>query len=314
MKLESETRPPMPFVVGMPFSGTTLLRLMLDSHPELAIPPGTRFVPRIALLQEQGVVDKDTFAKTILSVPTWSDLHIPNTVFLEELDKLVSFAPADGVRLIYRLYAYRFRKSRWGDKTPRYMYAINQISRLLPEAYFIHIIRDGRDVAASNRLHHSWRRFQSFAAHAREWKRRIHASWSAALHCPRFVEVKYEDLVTNPEQVLNNLCAAIQLPFSPRMLDYHLTAEQRMQELQDCVQPQGLLTRGQRLCGYDLLSHPPQTSEIGRWKQELAYGRLPSYVENVRLDPILNDGSEMWREIQYRAAHHGGVHMTESPI
>ena len=279
MKLESETRPPMPFVVGMPFSGATLLRLMLDSHPELAIPPGTRFVPRIALLQEQGVVDKDTFAKTILSVPTWSDLHIPNAVFLEELDKLVPFTPADGVRFIYRLYAYRFRKSRWGDKTPRYAYAINQISRLLPEAYFIHIIRDGRDVAASNRLHHSWRRFQSFAAHAREWKRRIHASWRAALHCPRFVEVKYEDLVTNPEQVLNNLCTAIQLPFSPRMLDYHLTAEQRMQELQDCVQPQGLLTRGQRLCGYDLLSHPPQTSEIGRWKQELAYSAAEKYEQ-----------------------------------
>lgn len=281
MKLESETRPPMPFVVGMPFSGATLLRLMLDSHPDLAIPPGTRFVPRIALLQERGVVDKHTFTNTILSVPTWSDLHIPNAVLIEELDKLAPFTPADGVRLIYRLYAYRFRKSRWGDKTPLYVYAINQISRLLPEAYFIHIIRDGRDVAASNRLHHSWRRFESFAAHAREWKRRIHASWRAALQCPRFVEVKYEHLVTDTENVLRKLCAAIDLPFSPRMLDYHLTADERMAELQDCNQPQGLLTRGQRLCGYDLLSQPPQTSEIGRWKQELADSAAEEYEQTA---------------------------------
>ena len=38
-------RAPVPFVVGMNRSGTTLLRMMLDAHPELTIPPETHFVP-----------------------------------------------------------------------------------------------------------------------------------------------------------------------------------------------------------------------------------------------------------------------------
>ncbi len=47
-------RPPAPFVVGMTRSGTTLLRLMLDSHPELSIPPETHFLPEVIATFNRG--------------------------------------------------------------------------------------------------------------------------------------------------------------------------------------------------------------------------------------------------------------------
>src|SRR2546430_13399132 len=46
-RMRTPERPPAPFVVGVPRSGTTLLRLMLDAHPELAIPPETHFLPKL---------------------------------------------------------------------------------------------------------------------------------------------------------------------------------------------------------------------------------------------------------------------------
>ncbi|MDE2807433.1 MAG: sulfotransferase [Gemmatimonadota bacterium] len=281
MNQKSETLPAMPFIIGMPFSGTTLLRLMLDAHPDVAIPPGTRFVPHVAQLDTRAQLDKHLFANVIFSVPTWPDLQIPNSLLLDELNKMPVFSAAAAIRLVYRIYSSRFQKTRSGDKTPGYAYSINIISRLLPEAYFIHVIRDGRDVALASLAHHSWHRFGSMTAHATEWKRRIHASWHAALQCPRFVDIKYEDLVTDTESVLRRLCAAIDLPFTDKMLTCHLTADERMAELQDCNQPNGLLAREERLRGYELLSKPPQASEIGRWRNELGRSAIEEYEQTA---------------------------------
>lgn len=58
---------------------------------------------------------------------------------------------AEGVRLFYRLYARRHGKARWGDKTLLYRLHLTEIEKILPEAHFIHSIRDGRDVALSLR-------------------------------------------------------------------------------------------------------------------------------------------------------------------
>ena len=58
---------------------------------------------------------------------------------------------SSGLRAFYRGYAAARGKTRYGDKTPMHATDIDVLSRVLPEARFIHIIRDGRDVAASLR-------------------------------------------------------------------------------------------------------------------------------------------------------------------
>lgn len=105
----------MPFVVGVARSGTTLLRLMLDAHPDLAIPHETHFIP--AVLREPQAGREDFFRK-LTEFPTWEDLKTPAERFRQELLRLEPFDVRDGLRAFYRLYAGLRGKSRWGDKSP----------------------------------------------------------------------------------------------------------------------------------------------------------------------------------------------------
>ena len=144
----------MPIIVGVARSGTTLLRLMLDAHRDLSIPPETGFIPTIVQLQSQGEeLCRDVF-HTITSAPTWEDCNLPSDAFWNALTALAPFTIAEAVRSFYRLYAERHGKLRWGDKTPLYCLHLDTIQAVLPEARFLHIVRDSRDVALS--VPHAW--------------------------------------------------------------------------------------------------------------------------------------------------------------
>ena len=140
----------MPVIVGVPRSGTTLLRIMLDAHSALAIPPETGFLPRLAALDGVAGDGRAAF-DAITGAETWPDFHLDATAFAAEIARLVPCTSADVGRTFYRMYASRFGKARWGDKTPSYGTDIDQIAGLLPEAHILHIIRDGRDVMLSVR-------------------------------------------------------------------------------------------------------------------------------------------------------------------
>ena len=145
----------MPIIVGSPRSGTTLLRFMLDSHPELTIPPETGFLALAPKLRGRGDKLREKFFHAVINYPqpfsAWPDFEIPEDAFWAALTEIVPFTVPEGFRAFYRLYAARFGKSRWGDKTPLYCMELDTIRRVLPEARFIHIIRDGRDTALSLR-------------------------------------------------------------------------------------------------------------------------------------------------------------------
>ena len=145
----------MPFIVGAPRSGTTLLRLMLDANSQMAIPPETGFIPALAAISQSDDMSLETFLETVTSFPpeasNWLDFGISQEAFRLELAFLSPFTPSEGIRCFYRTYAGRFAKPRYGDKTPAYCHSIPLIEQMLPEAAFIHVIRDGRDSCLSLR-------------------------------------------------------------------------------------------------------------------------------------------------------------------
>src|SRR5215207_10773521 len=147
--------PPMPIIVGSPRSGTTLLRFMLDAHSELAIPPETGFLTLSEKLTGKGDKLREKFFHAVVNYSepslSWPDFEIPKEAFWIALTKVTPFNISEGYRTFYRLYAERCGKPRWGDKTPVYCRYIQSIRKVLPEARFIHIIRDGRDAALSLR-------------------------------------------------------------------------------------------------------------------------------------------------------------------
>ena len=79
--------PPFPVIVGVPRSGTTLLRMMLDSHSELAIPPETGFLlsSRIRAMADNSSLRQAASAITRFpdDAPAWADFGIDEAEFLQ---------------------------------------------------------------------------------------------------------------------------------------------------------------------------------------------------------------------------------------
>jgi hypothetical protein len=113
------------------------------------------------------------------------------------------------------------RHQRVGEKTPRHEQDVPRIASLFPDARFIHVHRDPRDVVASIRGM-EWRSSDSVGALARECRRtyRRQAGFARQLGPERYAVVRYESLVTEPEGVLRRLCDFLEEPFESAMLRY----------------------------------------------------------------------------------------------
>src|SRR5438552_14137884 len=108
--------PPAPFVVGVARSGTTLLRVMLDAHPDLAIPHETHFLPSVLALGSDA--SRSEVFRVVAGCETWPDLALDAGDYRGAIETIDPFDAGEALRAFYRLYAARFGKTRWGDKTP----------------------------------------------------------------------------------------------------------------------------------------------------------------------------------------------------
>jgi hypothetical protein len=261
---------PAPFIVGAERSGTTLLRLMLDAHPDLAIPPETHFIDRAAEACEHAPDPRQAFLETVTAHRRWGDFRIEEGLLRQRIVAIEPFDLGEALRAFYGLYAERFGKPRWGDKTPLYVHRMELIHGLLPEARFIHLIRDGRDVALSTR--DLWFGPDSIEEAAQRWRSLIEEARRRSRKLPHYLEIRYEDLVSSTEATLREICDFVDLPWDTSMLAYHRTAEERMSEIyRDIMTPKGKkVVRGEmRRSLHTLTGSPPQRHRIGRWKGEM---------------------------------------------
>ena len=245
------------FVVGSGRSGTTLLRLMLCGHSRLHIPPETWFiadlVARFPLAGPLTPAQVGDAVGVMVGDYRWPDLDIP----AEQMRAWAAGLPAprlvDLIDLPYREHLRRAGKPRFGDKTPPYIAIVPQLLALYPQARFINLIRDGRDVAISFVDAH----FHSRPYHADfEWTRavRLAAGWRATPYAPHILDVRYEDLVRAPEATVRRICDFLGERFEPAMLEYR----QRVA----LVPPRERRTQGK-------LARPISQDAIAVWRQRL---------------------------------------------
>jgi len=257
-------RLPVPFVVGTGRCGTTLLRLMLDAHPDLAIPPETHFIPAVARACRNAPAPTETFLKTILSHRTWPDFHLDETLLRNRVNALNPFNLSDALRLFFQCYAERFNKPRWGEKTPVYSSHMRLIQQLLPEAHFIHLVRDGRDVALS--VKEVFFGPKNTEEAGRWWAHGIREAHYQARQLSHYLELRYEDLVQAPEDQLRKVCQFLDLPWNEAMLEYHKTSSERLNELEKIKDG---ANASQRKGIHQWTTKPPQASRLARWKKEM---------------------------------------------
>lgn len=215
------------FIVGSQRSGTTMLRLMLNQHSRLCVPFESAFIPEFSKrLKEFGdLTRQENMAQLLTAI-----CHNP---FVEKgnlvpdpgavLAKNPQSYPAV-INAIFTELALRHRKPRWGDKTPGYEQEINLLWSLFPGCRFIHLIRDGRDVALSLRSL-SWGS-RDLIQSARDWAWKVMLGRKMGSMIPgHYLEVHYETLVTQPAESLAKICEFLDEPFEEEMLGYHHSAE-----------------------------------------------------------------------------------------
>lgn len=263
--------PPVPFVVGAGRSGNTLLRLILDAHRDLAIPPETDFLVEVAKRCRGAPDPRQEFLQIVLSHWRWADCHLDPDEFQEAVDALRPFDLSEGVRCFYRLYAARFGKTRWGDKTPFYLGHMVLIQDLVPEARFVHIIRDGRDAALS--IKDLWFGPSSLPEAALWWTKAIERARAQTDRLSHYIEIRYEDLVRDMESTVRRVCQFLDLPWDSSMLSFHLRSAERVSEVvTDRRKPDGTLiaTAAQRHAVHRLTLNPPDSTRLERWRVEMS--------------------------------------------
>lgn len=110
---------PAPFVVGATRSGTTLLRLMLDAHPQIAIPSETHFIPDLIKAREKHGASSERMLEMLTSHRRWGDFHIDADELAERWAALPELTGAAAVREFFNVYGEKQGgPPRWGTRPP----------------------------------------------------------------------------------------------------------------------------------------------------------------------------------------------------
>lgn len=220
--MENEPSPPI-FEIGVARSGTTILSLILDSHPCIAIPYESHFFVdyyRNREVLEEKLQDNEGKREVVRGI--LNEKYVKQwdyTPTLEEVDLSKCVDLASTIRTVFESYARYHGKYVWGDNTPSYISHINVLNELFPDSKFIHIVRDGRDVALS--LMSQWFGPDDFVSALNFWRERVVIGRKMLSMLPeeRVFTLKMEDLASEPESTLRALCDFLDISFTAEMLN-----------------------------------------------------------------------------------------------
>jgi hypothetical protein len=266
------------FVVGAGRSGTTLLRLMLNEHPDISIPSESHFIgPLFRTFGPHATLAGDALQRAlavVLDCPEWQrDFgHTP-----AELRAAVGDDPLTLAEFFDRVFRLEVgpEPAHWGDKTPANMRWVGPLLECFPNAHAVAIVRDPRDVYLSL-LSLKWfgddpwaigRYIAHNGAMLQEW---ISACASDRLHV-----VRYEDLVSDPEATLRRLCGGLGLPFVRAMVGFHENTRRNVQQWE--------LDQF-----HEKLLRPPESDDIARWKRE------GSRLDRIEIEGVTADVMRVW--------------------
>lgn len=218
------------FIIGTGRCGTTWLGQMLNSNPALCVPPeiqllfeysgnGNRLYEEYLLAGEQGL-DSDQLVSIIeRGCPHNLDQFFDYPAFCRQ-DTTPKSSLRDFVSAFYSAVAQSHGKQWLIEQTPWYGQRLDLAKALFPDAKFIHVVRDGRDVALSFARTTWWHR--SARLNLSRWQREIKKIALDAkffLKPEAYLEVKYEDLVSDTTGELDRICQFLGVDFDPAMLD-----------------------------------------------------------------------------------------------
>jgi hypothetical protein len=241
--LPYESQAPAIIVGGSVRSGTTLMRTILDSHPNIA-----------------GGQESWLFVYR----PNYERLAAEYDISLDALHDIRhrSTCLAHFIDLFFADYAERMGKPRWAEKSPGNVSSLEYIWRHFPQAKVIHMIRDGRDVVCS--IDSQCDRLEDegiidgpnldFPQRMAMWREYVRAGlqWRGD---PRYLEVRYENLVGDPETTIRGVLEFVDEPWSDDVLRAHELQSQRKKKIVEYGTPE--------------VHQPIFRDSIERWRRDL---------------------------------------------
>jgi hypothetical protein len=214
------------FIVGTQRSGSTLLRLILNAHSRIAIPEEARFLQPLLKKSNVGRYITDEELKNLIKYlrvnPYYRLWNYDNNEVLTELSSFDKITLKELIQKLFESFAKFEGKEIWGDKS--LFLSIDVLHELFPEAGFIHIIRDGRDVLDS------WRRmdprYGNAAVSALDWRLKVRIIEKAFEKLPQgqSMTLRYEDLLGGAEESIKKVCAFLKVEFELAMLGFYRTS------------------------------------------------------------------------------------------
>lgn len=219
------------FIIGTERSGSNLLRLMLNEHPSISIPHPPHILKEMAPLERlYGDLNADqNFRRLVHDTVRLVELHFSPWDVPVDRDAVFREAPGRDIygikAAIYDQYRRAKGKKRWGCKSTFVIHYVDKVLRHHADAKFIHLVRDGRDVAVSAKKSV----FNHFHPHyvGRLWgaQQRTAIDLGRKLSPDRMVSVRYEELLDDPERVLRRLCEFLREDYADALLRYHESRE-----------------------------------------------------------------------------------------
>lgn len=228
------------FIIGSPRSGTSLLRLILTSHSQVLIPPECGFIIWLqnkyadwTASHNSDAVRIASFVEDLFASKKFDTWMLSKAVIK---DQIAFYQPANFGELcavVYVAFGVNTGKkfSVWGDKNNFYLNHMPELRSLYEGARFIHIVRDGRDVACSYREVMAANSNSPYAPNLETDIARIATEWSnnvtkvdlfmSTLPSDAALTIKYEDLVVAPKKIAIVMCDWIGIPFEEKMLNFY---------------------------------------------------------------------------------------------
>lgn len=213
------------FVVGVPRSGTTLLAAMLGAHPLIDCGPETRLLAQLDEADRSRILDPRMWpgpaADFVLGlVLKETPVHVAYGVEPDAVRAHLAGRAPSVAALLESLTITRAAlhgKPRWAEKTPRHIFDLPRIRREWPDAVVIRVVRDPRDVALS--LARVPFGAASVVADLVGVASQMRRSDLLASRDPHTITVRFEDLLADPTAVLRRVCAVVDVPFDPAMIE-----------------------------------------------------------------------------------------------
>lgn len=277
------------FIVGASRSGTTMMRLLLNAHSQIGVPKELAYFEQCAIA---GGLENwhDPQFKTGTFEDFVRGFVKKKHVALQQVDteKLVNEILQTGktsldvpIRKTLAAWGEEEGKTIWGEKTPKNLFYVDYIHQMLPDAHFIHIIRDPRAVV--NSMNRFARFVDDSVLNAFNWLQAADYGFrllQSSVPAEKRLEIKYEDLVSDVASTARHICAFLGAPFEEDMLDFYTKSSGKLHP-----------NAGQ-LGGVNTLTRPISTVSVEKWRDQLK-ARDITLVETVCAEAMKMHGYEL---------------------